>query len=513
MTPEVQEALRLCPSLPTLSSVADSVVRLARDPDPDATSLVRLVTQDPALVSRLLRVSNSPLYARRRSADNLHEAISVLGINTTITVALSFSLADSIRTSEASFRLTQYVWRRSLLAAVTSRRIGAMLGVRQGEELFLAGLLQDIGMLALQVALPEHYAEIAHEPESDPEHDTIAAREKEAFGCDHSEASAWLMRDWQMPEYLAACAHGSHDPSRSTGEAWSHLVRCVALSSRVVEFYLSGQETRSAESLAADAHHLVGLSQERTYDLLAGIAEELPTIEQLFETEILSPAYAAGIVDQAREILTIRNLELLRQISEQQLHAQELETRTSELRETAHRDGLTGIHNRWHLDQRLETEYTLATEHNWPLVIGFLDLDHFKQVNDEHGHQVGDQTLAQTARVLERSLREGDCVARYGGEEFVVLLPGTDSRDAGIVMERLRRAVESEVHTTHEGVELRVTASIGVTIYVPGEHDVQGPSTLVREADRALYDAKGSGRNRIVFSDLLARKEKLAQRK
>jgi len=93
----------------------------------------------------------------------------------------------------------------------------------------------------------------------------------------------------------------------------------------------------------------------------------------------------------------------------------------------------------------------------------------------------------------------------------VVLLPGTDSRDARIVMERLRRAVESEVHTTHEGAELRVTASIGVTIYVPGEHDVQGPSTLVREADRALYDAKDSGRNRIVFSDLLAREETLTK--
>lgn len=489
-------ALTYCPTLPTLSSVAVQVVDLARDPEADPVHLTRIISRDPALTSRILRVSNSPLYARRRSAENLHQAVSVLGFNATITLALSFSLADSLRMSTGAAGLTDHVWRRALTAGVACRQLGRALGRTDDEELFLAGLLQDIGILALHAALPERYAPIA---EDRPGHDTLIQREIEAFGCDHSVAGAWLMAQWQLPHYLVLAAQGSHDPALVAGDNQGQYAECVAVASRIAELFLNPHDDAATEHLATEATQRVGLDHEALQGVLEAVSNELPEAAQLYETEIVSATFAAGIVDQAREVLTTRNLELIREVAAQHRQTAELEHHSHQWRDTAQRDGLTGISNRWHLDQRLEAEFALAEENGWPLAVGFLDLDYFKAINDMHGHLVGDEVLIHTARVLESSLRDGDLVGRYGGEEFVILLPGTRRGDARHVMERLRAAVETQIYTTDEGVSLQVTASVGVTVLDTDNRRHGNPASLVREADRALYDAKERGRNRVEF--------------
>lgn len=154
-------------------------------------------------------------------------------------------------------------------------------------------------------------------------------------------------------------------------------------------------------------------------------------------------------------------------------------------------DVLTGAANRRRLEEVLGTEMARRRRTGRPLSLTVLDIDHFKHVNDAHGHAAGDAALAATAALMRRMSRTGDLVARLGGEEFCVVLPDTDLGGAVIAAERLRRALEQE-QIVFEGQRLHLSASFGVAVCGPRE---EGWSDLLKRADAALYRAKARGRN------------------
>jgi len=162
-----------------------------------------------------------------------------------------------------------------------------------------------------------------------------------------------------------------------------------------------------------------------------------------------------------------------------------------ELDQLARRDALTDLRNRFAAGERLRDEFVRSQRSDVPFSVLLLDVDHFKRVNDTHGHDVGDQVLQDVARQLKSSVRASDFVARYGGEEFLVLLPDTGALDAEVVAEKVRRAVAASVHP----LVGQVTVSVGVSQW---RDDLTDEGLLVRRADHALYAAKGSGRNRVV---------------
>jgi diguanylate cyclase (GGDEF)-like protein/PAS domain S-box-containing protein len=163
------------------------------------------------------------------------------------------------------------------------------------------------------------------------------------------------------------------------------------------------------------------------------------------------------------------------------------------LLELATIDGLTGVYNRRHFYELGATELARAARYQKGLAAAMLDVDHFKALNDEHGHAVGDEALRMLAAVAHRELRRVDILARYGGEEFVVLLPETNLEAAAMVVERLRAAVAAEpVGGTPAPVHMTVSA--GVVAWTAGE----SLEEMLRRADAALYKAKAAGRDRVV---------------
>lgn len=165
------------------------------------------------------------------------------------------------------------------------------------------------------------------------------------------------------------------------------------------------------------------------------------------------------------------------------------------LRRAGMTDGLTGVHNRRYFDHRSLIEFSQAVRHRYPLACLFLDIDHFKTINDAHGHPVGDEVLRQVGGLIQRSLRTGDLAARYGGEEFVVLLPRTDLAGAREVAERIRLMVQEAPFVTADGGTVSATLSAGLAMLPMGATSF---AELLSAADRALYEAKRTGRNRTV---------------
>jgi diguanylate cyclase (GGDEF)-like protein/PAS domain S-box-containing protein len=178
-------------------------------------------------------------------------------------------------------------------------------------------------------------------------------------------------------------------------------------------------------------------------------------------------------------------------------HRSQLEIANISLRALASVDQLTGLGNRRAFNRQLEDAISEAQRGRHPLSLLMVDVDRFKQYNDDFGHPAGDSALRAVARTLSRSARSGDFVARYGGEEFVVLLPDTDRQDAMDVAERLRHAV-SQIDTEKRPI----TASVGVSTRMPTDTAVDADLVrLISAADVALYRAKSGGRNQVVSED------------
>ncbi|MBA0281447.1 diguanylate cyclase [Stenotrophomonas maltophilia] len=170
-----------------------------------------------------------------------------------------------------------------------------------------------------------------------------------------------------------------------------------------------------------------------------------------------------------------------------------LRQQRDELRQLAETDGLTGLPNRRAGLQQLARHLERVNREGGPLVIGFLDIDLFKDINDRHGHAVGDQVLVAVARALRTAVRSQDEVVRMGGEEFLLLMPGMPREAASARLDRLRQRI-TEAGQALQVAGLEVTASIGLAQWRPGEDDL---AALLRRADHAMYVAKRAGRNRV----------------
>lgn len=175
--------------------------------------------------------------------------------------------------------------------------------------------------------------------------------------------------------------------------------------------------------------------------------------------------------------------------------AQELLEANKKLRELAYRDGLTGLYNHRYFQEILEREIKRARRYKKPLSLLMIDIDHFKKINDTYGHLHGDEVLKGLAQIFSESIRACDYAARYGGEEFSIILPETPLNGALNVAERLRQRVKNTPIVLADQ-EIRVTISIGLAAYENTQIEITR-SQLISLADKALYQSKMAGRDRV----------------
>ena len=496
LTSELRKQLESCSNLPTPPGVATKIIRLANDPETDMSRITEVLALDPAITAKILRIANSPMYARQRKTENLRQAVMVIGLNATISLALSFSLLKSWHRHDETGGLDYPLyWRRALLGATASHVIARTLGVKDAEELFLACLIQDIGMMALDRTIPDLYAGLGAEQ---VRHSVLIERERERLGVDHAVVSGWLLEKWQFPERTQQVVTASHEPDRVPKHSPNAVfARCVALAGLIAEVFLDAKGERGFRRLDEQAHLYFGIDKEVLAELLAEIGRMIPDAESIFETQILSTDSSEEILEEAREALMLRNLRVLKIVDNLKNSAECLEQRTRRLEESNKRDPLTNLYNRAHLDRFLGDAFERSTGSRTPLSVAFADLDGFKSINDTYGHAIGDQILVTTANILRANVRTVDVVARYGGEEFMLVFPNTEYGLLKTICERIVQALQNTRHDVGARRDLVVTISIGMATH-NDRWQFRTPEGLVKAADEALYRAKLQGRNRSV---------------
>ena len=498
MSTDLKSKLENVTNLPSPPGVAAQVVTLAQNPDLDLGSVAEVITSDPSLTAKILRVANSPMYAQRRKSQNLRQALVVLGINATVTLALGFSLLPVLRRHRAGNDHYTYIWRRAVLSAVAGRTLAGVTGLGNPEDVFLACLLQDIGILAIDRVESGFYEGCA---ELVSDHVALIAYEREKLGADHADVGVWLLDYWNIPKYLQDAVRASHDVEDTINASpQARFARCVALSGIVADLWLADSgNIESFISAAELAQTLLGLDKAGFGSVMQSVHDRIPETETLFETDIIDEAQAELIAERADEALTIRNLQSIKDAAAAGQKAQAMTTLARDLEARNRQDDLTHIANRGYLDTLLERGYAHAKRFGWPFSIAFIDLDHFKKVNDTHGHLAGDEVLRATALLLANQIRASDSVGRYGGEEFLLLLPGANRAGADVVGQRVVAAMRELKHKLDNGDTLVVTASVGIAS-MDADCPFETAEDFLRAADQALYARQAQGRDRVVHN-------------
>jgi len=299
--------------------------------------------------------------------------------------------------------------------------------------------------------------------------------------------------------FLLAVLHSTRADVRlragRPAEALRDAQRSLALIAETEERspYLIGATVR------AEVHAMMALghfddAKRSGEEALSWLDERMPRTRILILQTLAQALREAGRVDEAFDALLRASKlerEAFRELAELKVSLERATLVQEQLRDQADRDWLTGLHNRRFLARQLER--LGAEPFGGPVSIAVLDLDHFKEVNDRHGHGAGDQVLVRVATLLAGVLRAADLVVRSGGEEFVVLMPDTDEHAAARCCERLREAVGGG-DWDRSGLAVSVTASIGVAT----APDATSLELLMALADQRLYEAKRTGRDRVV---------------
>lgn len=477
------QQLRFCSTLPSLPAVALKIIDLANSADTDMIQISHYIALDPALAAKILKTANSPLYKSRRTSSNIRQAVCVLGTHAVISIALSFSLTKTLmQHTESSIgkESSDLFWRRSIIAALACKALGNKINLKMADDLFLAGLLQDIGILAFFSIIPEAYAKIYSSAAS---HDALLQAEYEAFETGHDELGYTLLKRWNLPSYVAIACMTSHNQS-SSQKGEPTIADCVAASGYIADYFLNPSDTEKIAQTMTKLYARLNLDGQALLKVIAKIKDELRTIEELFEFSICSESELNALMSEAQELLSIQSLIKIR----------DLEDKTQ-------RDGLTGAHNRAFFDSVFEREFIFSTQHSTPLTIAMIDVDHFKQVNDSHGHVVGDALLIALVRAIFGQIRQDDLLCRYGGEEFVLILPGTTIASARKLLIRLKNSIEAISYKLDNDKHIGITVSMGIATNLDKGSIFTSHDGMLEAADLALYAAKHAGRNKIVEWD------------
>lgn len=502
--------------LPSLPTVAVKLLELSKSVDTEVKEFIDVIKTDPALSAKLLKSANSTFIGLPSKVTSVEMAFPLLGTTVVNSLALSFSLADAaMGAGPLTEHYTAY-WHQSIVQAAAAETLSSYRKDADASEYFLAGLLMDLGRLALLKTVPQDYLAVLENAIGDERN--LFEAEAELLGADHAEIGAELIKNWKLPEVLSAITrhhNATIEELRALREERDFpLIAAIALAASLGDYFCATNKGLALQRIRALTREFFGLTEKGIDELLDKVKARTIDTASLFSVDMGQLGDPAELMAEANEQLTQLTLrEHVAKTKVAELHRkteqekEELVSQNEQLQKQALRDPLTRLYNRRFFDEILLKEVQLCARYSTPLGLIFADIDHFKSINDTCGHQFGDLVLQRVATAFEEAGRNSDILARYGGEEFVILVNRPSETGLQKLAERLRTRVAAE-QVEFESKRIPVSVSIGVAMAIPGRSDPDAGAKLIAAADEAMYRAKQAGRNRFHMNLKLSEQER-----
>lgn len=503
MNSELQKLSQL-PSLPT---VAVRLLRMFSDPDVSISDVVFVLQTDPALSGKILKAANTSQFGLKKPVSDLQRAVVLLGKKSVTALALGFSLAEASMSTGPYAHLYSDFWFQSLVRGCAASVLADQYSTVDSGEAFTIGLLARIGRLALLNHKPEEF--VGYMQQAEDSAACLDDVEREFAEITSTQVSMHMLREWKLPEHcltavenLPASVEVACKESNPESVSLTDIVRIAAA---FADFFSGEQRGLAIARVYELTGAILGISEEDANGLVDRIRAELDDHSDLFSVDMAKVGSPLELLSQAMGQLSMlaASASMVREESralncEMREENGRLRKRVLELTQSMMTDPLTTLYNRAYLVQQLEDRTEIAQQQESPVAVLFIDVDHFKDVNDTHGHLLGDEVLKSISRILKDTVRQTDVVTRYGGEEFVILAAAKDIEGLQMQAERLRMKIEANT-IEYGSQQLRVTVSIGGAIAVPEPAQEEFPALLLELADVAMYQSKRGGRNRVTI--------------
>ena len=295
----IDQVIATATGLPTLPSVAAQIIAVVNDENATTEAYVNALQRDPALVAKILRVANSPIYGSRRGVESLKQAVVRLGLRSTQSLALSFSLISALKHQSAGALDYTGYWRRCLLSASAGRYLAKRIMPGHEEAVFLASLMQDLGMLVLDKAVPELYSSLG---ERQSDHARVEAYELTQIEVGHTQVGGWMLQEWGFSERMRQAVVYSHIPL-ALPEGDHTFVRCVALSALMAD--VMEHPDAGFNELTATAGQWLQMTAQHVAEIMEELGQSIPALERIFDTRLLDQDKLAMISELALERLAV----------------------------------------------------------------------------------------------------------------------------------------------------------------------------------------------------------------
>lgn len=297
--------LQQCSDLPTPPTVATKIIELSSSKNTDLDTLASIVAMDPALSAKILSIANSSMYMRRIEADSIEQAVAMFGWDGTLNIALGFAVVGSVRGALTSGLDYDYFWLRSLAAATSARALGQMTSCENVELLFLPGLLQDLGMLALDKSMKNLYDGIG---DKQKQHSYIQQLELQATKVDHALVGEWLLNDWGVPSEVAELVGLSHYKNYQVDdECLLTKQKCIYLSGFIADCLLLDDDRETIETAGRLSQQELNVAMSDFVVLLGHVAAQFQEMAAIFELKIQDTNHIQSITDLASLVFLNEN--------------------------------------------------------------------------------------------------------------------------------------------------------------------------------------------------------------
>ncbi len=484
MNSEMLEDILACPSLPSLPAVALRVIELCADPNVKIAELARTIQNDQALSAKVLRTVNSSFYGLRERCGTINKALVMLGLSPVKSLVLGFSLVSSVEVKDGDAFDYQDYWRRGLYTAVGGKCIVEAAGKKFGDEVFLAGLLQDVGVMAMYKALGDDYLRVMKLTKGD--HRQLVKCELTAYEVQHPEIGAMLAQRWKMPDSLVLPVK-YHERPTATPPMHTEIVHAVGLGNMIHDVITSDEPTESLRRLYAKAEQWLGMKGDSVDTVLERSRAATKEMAGLFKLDIGTTSSAADLERRAEDQLA--SIDANQESSPPAMAGVELM-----LIDPADVDPRTGIMGRKGFDFAVRRAFKVAREEGEPASLLNVVVD--ASIFGPNPASSATAAMGAVALLKKHFGPMGAAICSLSPWIYAIVTVGASGQEIVRGAEEFRAGLVRMMPPTSGTAGL--SASVGVVHFgAPHTSAFNDPIEVVKAAAQAVLACKSAGGNRV----------------